>query len=205
MVFRPRWTSRAVRCWARAPGAAWWHRGTTGGTQRGIKMSDLVYLRRSRRPSISIGTGHKWLSRNLNGWPALFHALLCQPLHVLSDPVADSTTNQPRFANTEVAIYLESFFYSDSVCSLNPPIGYVNWYQTCMKDAHYFVPSAHHTSVGWPEDRASCIWPVYAWGLFLRCIMSPDHRPSSSSSSSPWLHQQWRNGCLRVDKEMDKS
>ena len=127
MVFRPRWTSRAVRCWARAPGAAWWHRGTTGGTQRGIKMSDLVYLRRSRRPSISIGTGHKWLSRNLNGWPALFHALLCQPLHVLSDPGADSTTNQPRFANTEVAIYLESFFYSDSVCSLNPLIGYVKW------------------------------------------------------------------------------
>ena len=104
----------------------WWHRGgTTGGTCRGIKMSDLVYLRRSRRPSISIGTGHKWLSRNLNGWPELFHALLCQPLHVLSDPVADSTTNRPRFANTEVAICLESFFYSDSVCSLNLLIGYV--------------------------------------------------------------------------------
>ena len=80
----------------------------------------------------------------------------------------------------------------------------VNWYQTCMKDAHYFVPSAHHTSAGWPEDRASCIWPVYAWGLFLRCIMSPDHRPSSSSLSSPWLYQQC-NSCLREDKEMDKS
>ena len=186
MVIRQGASTTAVRCWARArhPADFWWQ--WRGGE---IKMSDLLVSSRCRLTWISIGGGHKWLLYSASKWGS---AVSCYwpagCLHVLSDPVGDSssTTNWAEAANRGCHLYWNPFLEVGLFQELEEPSG-LGWFskpracwlksefcvtfcflsvwldlsikhaEDCMM--RYFVPSAHHRSVGWPGSP--CI--MYLW------------------------------------------